>query len=152
MLHKGQFTRGKGKFHVVTYKPPAELPSVDYPIVLTTGRILEHYHTGTMSHRSRVLETLVPEGCMEINPSDAAHLGIKEGAAITVTSRRGSVETKARTTRRVPPGLAFMSFHWKDAPANILTSSACDPVAKIPEFKVSAVKAAVASENSSEEE
>jgi formate dehydrogenase alpha subunit len=152
ILHKGRFTRGKGKFHVVHYKPPAELPSSDYPILLTTGRILEHYHTGSMSHPSRVLESLVPEGCIEISPVDAANLGIEEGEVITVTSRRGKVQTKAKKTNRVRPGLAFMSFHWRDAPANMLTNSAVDPVAKIPEFKVSAVKAAVGSEEGSKEQ
>jgi formate dehydrogenase alpha subunit len=151
MLHKGAFTRGKGKFHVVHYKPPAELPSSEYPLVLTTGRILEHYHTGTMSRRSRVLETLVPESHMEISPADAALLGVKEGEVITVASRRGKVETKVRKTRRVGPGLAFMAFHWKEAPANMLTNAAFDPIAKIPEFKVSAVKAAAGYKKSRKE-
>ena len=141
ILHKGQFTRGRGKFHVVHDSPPAELPSSAYPILLNTGRILEHWHTGSMSHRSRVLESLVPESCVEISPEDALQLGIDEGDEICLSSRRGKVQTKVRKTNRVKPGEAFMPFHWGDAPANILTNPAVDPLAKIPEYKVSSVKA-----------
>jgi len=140
-LHQGRFTRGRGKFHVVHYTPPAEQPSADYPLVLTTGRVLEHWHTGSMSHRSRVLEALVPESSVEINPVDADRLGVHEGDVITLSSRRGKVRTKAKETLRVVPGLAFMAFHWGDAPANMLTNPAVDPLAKIPEFKVSSAKA-----------
>ncbi len=141
ILHQGKFTRGKGKFHAVYDKPPAELPSADYPLMLTTGRVLEHWHTGSMSHRTRVLETLAPESCVEICPVDAAKLGIHGGDVITLSSRRGKVETRAKETWRVAPGLAFMAFHWGDAPANLLTNPAVDPLAKIPEFKVSSAKA-----------
>jgi predicted molibdopterin-dependent oxidoreductase YjgC len=140
-LHKGQFSRGRGKFHVVHDRPPAELPTKTFPILLTTGRILEHYHTGSMSHRSRVLETLVPESRVEINPVDANRLGIVEGDVISLSSRRGEVQTKVRKTHRVKPGQAFMAFHWREAPANRLTNPVLDPQAKIPEFKVSSVKA-----------
>jgi len=141
ILHQGQFTRGRGKFHVVHDKPPAELPTHAYPILLTTGRILEHWHTGSMSHRSRVLEMLVPESRVEINPVDAHRLGVGEGDVISLSSRRGEVQTKAKKTHRVRPGQAFMAFHWGDAPVNRLTNPAFDPQAKIPEFKVSSVKA-----------
>jgi formate dehydrogenase alpha subunit len=144
ILHKGQFTRGRGKFHVVHDSPPAELPSGTYPILMSTGRILEHWHTGSMSHRSRVLESLVPESHVEISPEDAARLGINEGDEIYLSSRRGKVQTKVRRTDRVKPGEAFMPFHWGDAPANVLTSQAVDPLAKIPEYKVSSVKAILA--------
>ncbi|MBI5116506.1 formate dehydrogenase subunit alpha [Candidatus Poribacteria bacterium] len=144
ILHKDQFTRGRGKFHVVHDIPPAELPSRSYPFVLTTGRILEHWHTGSMSHRSRVLEALASESSVEINPADASELGIEQGDLVSISSRRGKVETKARKTRRVNPGQAFMAFHWWDAPANLLTNPALDPVAKIPEFKVSSVRAILA--------
>jgi formylmethanofuran dehydrogenase subunit D len=122
-------------------KPPAELPSRAYPLVLTTGRILEHWHTGSMSHRSRVLEALQPESSVELSPTDAAMLGIEEGDRVSISSRRGTVRTKAKKTRRVNPGQAFMAFHWLDAPANLLTNPALDPVAKIPEFKVASVRA-----------
>jgi formate dehydrogenase alpha subunit len=141
ILHKGQFSRGRGKFHVVHDRPPAELPTFAYPILLTTGRILEHWHTGSMSHRSHVLETLVPESHVEINPADANRLGILEGDVISLSSRRGSVQTKVRKTHRVRPGQAFMAFHWREAPANRLTNPALDPQAKIPEFKVSSINA-----------
>jgi len=140
-LHKGQFTRGRGKFHVVHDRPPAELPTSAYPILLTTGRILEHWHTGSMSHRSHVLETLAPESHVEINPADASRLGAVEGDVISLSSRRGAVQTKVRKTHRVRPGQAFMAFHWREAPANRLTNPALDPQAKIPEFKVASVKA-----------
>ncbi len=144
ILHQGRFSRGKGKFHVVYDRPPAELPTKTYPILLTTGRILEHWHTGSMSHRSRVLETLVPESRVELNPVDAGRLGIMEGDMISLSSRRGEVRTKARKTHRVKPGQAFMAFHWKEAPANLLTNPALDPQAKIPEYKVTSVKAVLA--------
>jgi len=141
ILHKGQFTRGRGKFHVVLDRPPAELPTFAYPILLTTGRILEHWHTGSMSHRSHVLETLAPESRVEINPVDASRLGIVEGDVISLSSCRGAIQTKVKKTHRVRPGQAFMAFHWKEAPANRLTNPAFDLQAKIPEFKVSSVKA-----------
>jgi formate dehydrogenase alpha subunit len=141
ILHTDRFTRGLGKFHVVHDRPPAELPSAEYPILLTTGRVLEHWHTGSMSHRSRVLEALEPEGCVEMNPSDAERLGIMGGDVITLDSPRGRVETKARKSPRMRPGMVFMAFHWGDAPANVLTNTAVDPLAKIPEYKVSSVRA-----------
>lgn len=144
ILHEGRFTRGRGKFHVVEDKPPAELPSSAYPLLLTTGRLLEHWHTGSMSRRSRVLEALEPESLVEISPGDAAKLGIEEGDVISLSSRRGKVQTKARKTDRVRPGQAFMPFHWDDAPANVLTNPALDPLAKIPEYKVSSIKAILA--------
>ncbi len=144
ILHKGRFSRGRGLFHAVTDRPPAELPSGPYPLLLTTGRILEHWHTGSMSHRCRVLESLAPQSRVEINPADADRLGIEDGDEVSLTSRRGRVRTRVRKTRRVRPGQAFMPFHWSDAPANILTSPATDPVAKIPEYKVASVRAILA--------
>ena len=144
ILHAGKFTRGLGKFHAVEYRPPAESVSEDYPLTLTTGRILEHYHTGTMSRRTRVLNELQPEGAIDIHPEDALKLGITDGDLITVASERGKIETPVNITDKTSPGLAFMAFHWKESPANILTNPSLDPVAKIPEFKVSAVKAVLA--------
>ncbi len=140
-LHEGRFTRGRGKFHVVLDRPPAELPSSAYPILLTTGRILEHWHTGSMTHRSRVLEALAPESRVEINPMDALNMGIVEGDIVSLRSRRGKVRTRVKSSKRVKPGQAFMPFHWRDAPANLLTNLAVDPLAKIPEYKVSSVNA-----------
>jgi formate dehydrogenase alpha subunit len=143
-LHKDRFTRGRGLFHAVFDKPPAELPSGTFPILLSTGRILEHWHTGSMSHRSRVLEALAPESRVEISPEDAARFGIEDGDEIFLSSRRGKVRTKVKKTNRVRPGLAFMPFHWREAPANVLTNPALDPLAKIPEYKVASVRAILA--------
>jgi formate dehydrogenase alpha subunit len=144
VLHAGKFTRGLGKFHPVEYRPPAESVSEDYPLTLTTGRILEHYHTGTMSRRTRVLNELQPKGAIDIHPEDALKLGITDGDLITVASERGKIETPVNITDKTPPGLAFMALHWKESPANMLTNPVLDPVAKIPEYKVSAVKAVLA--------
>ena len=109
-------------------------------MVLTTGRVLEHFHTGSMSRRSRVLETLEPESHVDISPEDAAQMGVAEGDLLRVRSRRGEILTRARKDRRVPSGLAFMAFHWREAPVNVLTNPAVDPTAKIPEYKVASVK------------
>ena len=144
ILHQDRFTRGRGKFHVVHDKAPAERPSRDYPLLLTTGRVLEHWHTGSMSHRARVLEALSPESSVEINPADADRLGVVEGDIITLRSKRGELQTRVRETLRVFPGLAFMAFHWGDAPVNLLTNPEVDPLAKIPEFKISYVNATLA--------
>ena len=140
-LHEGTFTRGLGKFHAVEYRPPAESVSTDYPLILTTGRILEHWHTGSMSRRTKVLHDLHPNGSIDIHPDDALKLGIVDGDLVTVASERGKIEAPANITEKTSPGLAFMAFHWKESPANALTNAALDPIAKIPEFKVSAVKA-----------
>ena len=139
-LHVKQFTRGKGRFHVVEYQPPAEAPTEEFPMVLTTGRVLEHFHTGSMSRRSQVLETLEPESHLDISPEDSDSMGLDEGDTVLVRSRRGEIVTKVHADRRIQNGMAFMAFHWKEAPANVLTNPAIDPVSKIPEFKVASVK------------
>jgi formate dehydrogenase alpha subunit len=140
ILHREKFTRGLGKFHPVEFIPAQELPDDDYPFVLSTGRILQHYHTGTMTRRSEVLDKLVSVGAIEINPADAARLGIADGDMAQVVSRRGQIEIAARVTERVAAGTLFLAFHYREAPANRLTIAALDPIAKIPEFKVCAVK------------
>ena len=140
ILHVERFVRGLGRFTPLEYRPPAELPDEAYPFVLTTGRSLFHYHTGSMTRRVRGLSVIDPEAAVEINPEDARKLGITDGEKVKVISRRGEVVTKARVTERVPPNVVFMTFHFAESPANVLTSSALDPVAKIPEFKVSAVR------------
>jgi formate dehydrogenase alpha subunit len=140
-LYQDGFARGRGKFHAVDYIPPAESTSKGYPLVLTTGRILEHWHTGTMSRRANVLSELRPSGVVEIHPSDAAKLKLIEGDVVVVASKRGRVEVPVHITEKSPPGVVFMSFHWREAAANILTNDALDPLAKIPEYKVSAVNA-----------
>jgi formate dehydrogenase alpha subunit len=138
-LHKGRFTRGMGKFHVTPYAPAPELPDEKYPFLLTTGRVLYHYHT-VMSRKSKGLSEIYPEGLVEINPGDATRLGIKpDNGLVEVASRRGKVRAKAKISDNLPPGVAFMTFHFKEAAANLLTLDVLDPVAKIPGFKVCAV-------------
>ena len=139
-LHKGVFTRGKGLFNAVEYIPPAELPDDDYPYVLTTGRILYHFHTGTMSRRVDGLDEVRPDGFVEIHPGDAKDLGIRHNDYAEISSRRGTVTARCVVTERSRPGAVFMAFHFREAAANVLTNDALDPVAKIPEFKVCAVK------------
>ncbi|MCL6612455.1 MAG: molybdopterin-dependent oxidoreductase, partial [Peptococcaceae bacterium] len=144
VLHVGKFSRGLGKFHPVEYVPPAETPDGQYPLVLSTGRRYYHYHTGTMTQRTGALEVYYGQEHLEINPADAAGLGIRDGDRVRVTSRRGSVELKARITDVVPPGMVFTSFHFPGVPINKLTNPARDATAKIPELKVCAVKVEIA--------
>ena len=140
ILHTQQFTRGKGRFIPLEYRPPMELPDKNYPLVLTTGRSLYHFHTGTMTRKVAGLNVLKGEGAVEINPEDASKLGIADDDMVEVSSRRGKVTARARVTEASPAGVIFMTFHFAESPANILTNPALDPVAKIPEFKVCAVR------------
>ncbi len=140
ILHVGKFARGKALLVPLTYRPPVEEPSEAYPLRLTTGRLLQHYHTGTMSRRSVILDTLVPNGEVEIHPNDARKLGIIHGTPVEVSTRRGKVKTRANVTTRIAEGALFMAFHFAEAPANRLTIDALDPIAKIPEYKVCAAK------------
>ncbi len=141
ILHVDKFSRGRGKFHPIAAHDPAEQPDEDYPLVLTTGRVLYHYHTGTMTRRSEPLAWREPRGYIEINAEDAERVSLEDGHAVVVKSRRGTVRTRAKISDRVPPGTVFLAFHWREASANILTQDfALDPVAKIPEYKVCAVR------------
>jgi predicted molibdopterin-dependent oxidoreductase YjgC len=144
-LHKDTFARGKGLFSAVDFIDPAELPDEAYPYILTTGRILYHFHTGTMTRRAEGLDEVRPTGFVEIHPDDAKALGIKDGEMAEVSSRRGTVTAKAVVTYRSRPKSVFMAFHFREAAANALTNDALDPVAKIPEFKVCAVSVKKAS-------
>lgn len=139
-LHKDTFTRGKGKFAPLEYRPPAEIPDDEYPLVLTTERSLYHYHTGTMTRKVTGLNKLHPEEMVEMNPADAANLEISDGQAVKIVSRRGQITARARVTPVSPPGVISMSFHFAESPTNVITNPALDPVAKIPELKVSAVR------------
>jgi len=139
-LHQNMFSRGKGKFHAVHFLPPKEMPDKEFPFVFTTGRMLQHWHTGTMSRRCEVLDDLVPGGTLEINPQDAEEIGVSTGEVVAVHSRRGRIEVPVKPTQRVASGTLFLTFHFKENPANALTIAAIDPIAKIPEFKVCAVK------------
>ena len=140
ILHTERFTRGKGRFIPLEYKPPMELPDDDYPLILTTERSLYHYHTGTLTRRVKGLNVLLGEGLVEINPEDASALGIADGEKVKVISRRGEVVAKARVTEVSPAGVVTMNFHFAESPTNMITSPALDPVAKIPELKVCAVR------------
>ena len=137
-LHEGVFTRGKGCFQSIDHTSPAELPNEEFPFLLSTGRKLEHYNV--MSRKSGALEIYSPEELAELNPQDAEKLDISDGERVKVSSRRGELETKVRITDRVPPGLFFMTFHYKESPTNVLTSGAYDKVTKTYEYKVCGVK------------
>ena len=140
ILHTNIFTRGKGRFIPLKYIPSGEMPDEDYPLILTTGRSLYHFHTGTMTRKVSGLNIIEPEGVVEINPEDASRLLVAQGDKVKVSSRRGEVITKAKVTEAVPVGVVFMTFHFAESAANILTNPELDPVSKIPELKVAAVK------------
>lgn len=139
-LHKGEFKRGKGKFHPVPFREPDELPSKEFPLVLSTGRQLYQYHTGTLSRRSAAIDQKSPTGYVEIHFKDAKKYGIEDGSLVEVATTRGTVTTKASVGAQVAKGWLFMPFHFAEGPANMLTNDALDPIAKIPEFKVCAAK------------
>lgn len=136
------FPRGRGKLHGIHYEPATEPPDADYPYILTTGRVLFHWHGGVISRRSEGLDAIAPEALVEIHPADALRLGIADAGPVRVSSRRGEVSAKARVTERPLPGTIFMTFHYAEAAANLLTIDSLDPLAKIPEFKVCAVRVA----------
>ena len=140
ILHTELFSRGKGHFVPLEYRPSAELPDAEYPLVLTTDRSLFHYHTGTMTRKVRGLNIFHNEELVVMNPANAASLGIEDGDKVKVTSRRGEVSAKAKVTEAAPEGTVAMTFHFSESPTNELTNPALDPVAKIPELKVAAVR------------
>ncbi|HDS05540.1 MAG TPA: formate dehydrogenase subunit alpha, partial [Deltaproteobacteria bacterium] len=139
-LHRDRFSRGLGLFSAIEYIPPAEWPDEKYPLFLSTGRVLYQYHTGTMTRRAVGPSERYPESLVEINPADAEKLGISEGQLVKVTSRRGTIEARAEINQKSTPGTIFMNFHFAEAAVNILTNPALDPIGKIPEYKVCAVK------------
>jgi formate dehydrogenase alpha subunit len=140
ILHTQQFTRGKGRFMPLDYRPSLELPDKEYPLLLTTGRVLYQFHTGTMTRKVSGLNTLRGEELVEMNPADAVALDITDGEAVRVTSRRGHVIAKTKVTEDCPPSVIFMTFHFAESATNLLTNPALDPLAKIPELKVCTVK------------
>jgi len=139
-LHMDQFTCGLGVFHAVDYIPPAELPDKEFPLFLTTGRVLYQYHTGTMTMKSPGLNALAPECFVEISAQDAREYNIKDTELLRVVSRRGEIEAQAKISEKAVKGTIFIPFHYASAAANRLTHAALDPAAKIPEYKVCAVK------------
>jgi formate dehydrogenase alpha subunit len=138
-LHRGQFSRGKGAFFAIDHRDPAEMPDADYPLVLTTGRVLYQYHTGTMSRRAPGLEGKAPECRVEIAAGDAIDFGITDGEPVRVKTRRGELVARAQVSPKAVRGTIFIPFHFHEAAVNKLTIAALDPVAKIPEYKVCAV-------------
>jgi formate dehydrogenase major subunit len=141
ILHKEKFALpdGLGAFYGIEDQFPAELPDAEYPFELMTGRILFHYHTGTMTRRSPTLDAEVPTGYVEISVEDGKELDIKTGDRVKLKSRRGEAETNARVTSDLPKGVLYMSFHFNEGPANNLTNTALDPLSKMPELKYCAV-------------
>jgi len=140
ILHAGKFARGKGKFSPLIYKPPCELPDKEYPLVLTTGSSLYHFHTGTMTRKITGLNAIEPEGVIEINPVDAYPLKISDGSKVKVVSRRGEVIARAKVTEKSPPKVVFMTSHFAESAVNILTNPVLDPISKTPELKVCAIR------------
>ena len=145
-LFSERFPRGRGKFHPLEYSPSAEVPDEDYPLILTTGRVLEHWHGGTLTRHSW-LDDLHPEALVDINPEDARRLGILHGQAVRVTSRRGSIVLRAKVTEKSTRGVVFIPFFFAEAAANELTIDVLDPLAKIPEYKACAVRVCPAEES-----
>jgi predicted molibdopterin-dependent oxidoreductase YjgC len=143
-LHKGAFPRGKGRFHAIEHQESAEKPDAEFPMILTTGRVLYQYHSRTMTGRAKGVNDLAPVCEIEINPTDAEKLGLGDGAWARVTSRRGTVQAQVKRTECVDQGVIFMPFHYADAAANVLTNPALDPTSKIPEYKVCAVSVVAA--------
>jgi formate dehydrogenase major subunit/formate dehydrogenase alpha subunit len=137
----GQFSRGKGLFNVVEHVPAEELPDDEFPLMLTTGRVLYHWHGAEMTRRVEGLVEIYPESLVELHPDDAAKFGIEPESKIRVTSRRGEMVARVQVTDRIAPGVVFGGFHYPgEQSVNNLTNTALDPVAKIPEYKVCAVK------------
>jgi len=133
------FPRGRGKFYDIDYVPSVEMPDEEYPFILTTGRLLEHWHGGTLTRHSK-LDELNPQARIEINPADGARLKIVDGQAVRVSSRRGTIVLRAWVTQRTTVGVVFIPMHFAEAAANLLTIDALDPLAKIPEYKACAVR------------
>ena len=140
-LHRdGRFTRGKGLFVPADWRPPAEIPDVEYPLVLTTGRRLWHYHTGTQTRNCAGFEALFGEELAEISPYDASQLGVQDGEYVWIVSRRGRVRMRAWVTERSPRGVVWSCFHFHEANINVVTNNVFDPVTETAEYKACAVR------------
>lgn len=140
ILHSEKFSIGRARFRAVEHCEPFEAPDEEYPLILTTGRSLYHFHTGTMTRRTSLLEREVPQPTVEISPDDAKRMNIRNGQRVEVETRRGSICLEARVTQNVPAGTIFVPFHFCEAAANALTAQALDPKSKIPELKASAAR------------
>lgn len=131
---------GRARFTPAHVIAPDEVPDAEYPMILTTGRQLEHWHTGSMTRRSAVLDAVEPEANCSLHPSTLRKLGVEPGGMVRLATRRGSVTLMARADRAVAPDMVFLPFAYVEAAANLLTNAAIDPYGKIPEFKFCAVK------------
>jgi formate dehydrogenase major subunit len=131
---------GRARFVPAEFSRPLELPDAEFPLILNTGRLLEHWHTGSMTRRARILDQLEPEAIVFIHPIDASELAIEDGQFVEVSSRRGTIKLKARFHEGEALGSVFIPFHFREAAANLLTLDELDPDGKIPEFKFSAVR------------
>ncbi len=140
ILHGQQFTRGKGLFHAIDWIPPAEQTDEEYPLYLTTGRVIYQYHTGTMTMKTDGLNERSPESFVEISTKDAALCGLASGDRVTIASRRGDIQVVVRVSPMAVDGTVFIPFHFAEAAANVLTNASLDPISGIPEYKVCAVK------------
>jgi len=147
ILHTAQFARGRGRFAAIEHIPPAELPDNDFPMILSTGRVLYHWHGGELTRRAKGLLEIYDRALVEVNPEDAEHLGINGNQRVRITSRRGSIIAEAWVTDRVLPGMVYTNFHFPDSAVNELTIAALDPIAKIPEYKVCAVRVDIVEES-----
>ncbi len=140
ILHVDRFSRGRGLFHPIEYQPPAEVVDDKYPLFLTTGRLMYHYHSGTMTMKSEDLNQIAPESFVEISPKDAERYGLEDGAMAEISSRRGTIRARVKVSPKAVAGTVFIPFHFAEGAANRLTHAALDPVSGIPEFKVCAVQ------------
>ena len=140
VLHIGRFTSGLGTFHAIDWIAPAESPDENYPMYMTTGRVLYHYHTGTMTMKSDGLNERSPECFVEISEKDAKAYGLEDGGLVNIQSRRGEIDARVTISEKAVDGTVFIPFHFATAAANRLTNAALDPISGIPEFKVCAVK------------
>ena len=143
ILHEGKFARGKGKFHPVEWKEPPDWRDEEYPFIMTTGRVYYQWHTGTMTRKIAILEREAPYPIIELNEKDMKELGVRENQLVRVISRRAEVVARVKVNNGLSDKVAFMPFHYKESPANKLVGSFLDPIAKIPEFKVVAVRVEV---------
>ena len=140
IMHVGAFTRGKARFSTAQYHDAYEMPDVTYPLMLTTGRILYQYNAQAMTSRTEGLNVIAGYSFIEMNTADAAARGIANGDKVRVFNRRSSIESTARVSNKTKPGQTWMPFHFQDGNSNWLTNAALDPTAKVPEYKVCAVK------------
>ncbi|MBP5165843.1 MAG: formate dehydrogenase subunit alpha, partial [Oscillospiraceae bacterium] len=140
IMHASGPARWRALYYPSSFNPAAELPDEDYPLILSTGRILYQYNAAAMTSRAPGLMEIAGEGFIELNFRDAEKLGVANGEQVRVTSRRGSITAKARVGRKVSQGESWMPFHFPDSPVNRLTNAALDEFARIPEYKVCAVR------------